>query len=158
MDNFKIISHRGNLYGPDKDMENQTHHILSAIDKGFDVEIDIFIDEQSGKIFLGHDQPDNEIKIDWLNEYSKKLWIHCKNYFCLKYLITQKQLNIFWHDKDKFTLTSHNYIWAYPSKIFYEETIVVLPEWDSLDFSKKKFNNVKGVCTDYPIKIYDQIF
>ena len=36
-----IISHRGNLDGPDKERENNPHFIDDCITKGFDVEIDL---------------------------------------------------------------------------------------------------------------------
>ena len=37
-----LISHRGNLNGPDKKFENHPKYIQNAIKKGFDVEIDIY--------------------------------------------------------------------------------------------------------------------
>ena len=38
---FYFISHRGNLNGPDRDNENKQSYIEFALNKGFDVEIDI---------------------------------------------------------------------------------------------------------------------
>jgi hypothetical protein len=48
-----IISHRGNLYGPDKENENKPDQIQKVLNLGYYVEIDVwFIDE---KLYLGHD-------------------------------------------------------------------------------------------------------
>ena len=48
-----LISHRGNLNGIQKDKENEPEYIISAIDKGFDVEVDVRF--ENNKFFLGHD-------------------------------------------------------------------------------------------------------
>ena len=44
---MKLISHRGNINGPNKTEENSPEHILNAINNGYDVEIDVwFIDDK----------------------------------------------------------------------------------------------------------------
>jgi len=40
---MRIISHRGNLYGPNQKTENSIDSIYSAISLGFDIEIDIWL-------------------------------------------------------------------------------------------------------------------
>ena len=37
------ISHRGNLYGPDLDKENTVDSIFNAINKNYEVEIDVWV-------------------------------------------------------------------------------------------------------------------
>ena len=37
-----LISHRGNITGIEKDSENKPDYIFNALNKGFNVEIDIF--------------------------------------------------------------------------------------------------------------------
>ena len=39
-----LISHRGNLEGKNIELENDPTYIDSAIEKGFDVEIDLWVD------------------------------------------------------------------------------------------------------------------
>ena len=39
---MKVISHRGNLNGPNKQTENTIESIKTAINLGFDVEIDVW--------------------------------------------------------------------------------------------------------------------
>ena len=69
-----LISHRGNLYGPNPERENEPKYIHEAITKGYDVEIDVWVVE--GVLFLGHDKPQYDITQDWLNKRYKHLWIH----------------------------------------------------------------------------------
>jgi len=38
---MKLISHRGNLFGPNPTNENNPDYILNAIELGYDVEIDV---------------------------------------------------------------------------------------------------------------------
>ena len=53
-----LISHRGNLSGPNKNLENNPEHILTVIKK-YNVEIDLWC--KNGKLFLGHDEPRYQI-------------------------------------------------------------------------------------------------
>ena len=58
-----LISHRGNLSGPNPNRENSKEYILEALDKGYSVEIDVWLVKD--KIYLGHDNPEYEINIDF---------------------------------------------------------------------------------------------
>lgn len=138
-----IISHRGNLKGRVVDRENHPSYIDLAIDQGFDVEIDIWVD--SNKLLTGHDYGMYPIDLDWLLQRESKLWIHCKN---LEAIVKLKDtnLNYFFHENDQYTLTSKNYIWSYPSSKINEHCILVMPEMISLNPSKNI--NCLGVCTD----------
>jgi glycerophosphoryl diester phosphodiesterase len=44
-----LISHRGNISGPQPKLENTVAYIEQAINQGFDVEIDVWF--QDGKFF-----------------------------------------------------------------------------------------------------------
>ena len=79
-----LISHRGNLNGPNPQRENSIQYFQEALDDGFDVEIDMW--SKNGVFYLGHDEPQDEVTLDWLNERKDKLWIHCKNIDILVYL------------------------------------------------------------------------
>lgn len=136
-----LISHRGNLLGPIPEEENTPIYIDKAISEGFDVEIDVWFKDKTW--YLGHDYPTYKIEISWLLEREPKLWIHCKN---LESLIEIKNycLHYFWHENDEFTLTSKNYIWAFPRKSPIKKSIVLLPEIHQNDIT-----GCKGVCSDY---------
>ncbi len=133
------ISHRGNTRGKDKNKENSTDYINEAIDKGFDVEIDVWFKDNS--FYLGHDFP--EYKIDTSFLINDKFWCHAKN---LEALEEMKKLNchFFWHENDSYTITSKGYIWTYPGKKLSEKSICVLPE--SFNFRKEK---CMGICSDF---------
>ena len=50
-----LISHRGNILGRKKQLENNPNYIDNALKLGYDVEVDVWsIDKQ---FYLGHDEP-----------------------------------------------------------------------------------------------------
>ncbi len=136
-----LISHRGHLEGPTPTRENTSKYIEEAIDAGFDVEIDIW--EINGKLFLGHDEPLYEIRMDWLLKRKTKLWVHCKNKLAIAKLI-ETDLHVFWHEKDKLTLTSKNFIWVYPGHQPVANSIAVMPE-----INNDELEATVGICSDY---------
>ena len=70
-----LISHRGNIDGPNEAMENNPIYINTALESGYDVEVDVY--SVSGKCFLGHDIPQYEVEWDYLS--NSKFWCHAKN-------------------------------------------------------------------------------
>ena len=146
---MKVISHRGCLNGPNKDLENHPEKIDKSLSLGFDVEIDLRF--KSNEFFLGHDIEQYKISLDWLLDRSEKIWVHCKDDLSFQYLNTiESNLNYFWHENDKFTLTSRGYIWAFPNKKLYKSAINVLPELNFKNTKTVKSAKPLGICTDYP--------
>jgi hypothetical protein len=141
-----LISHRGNLNGPNEDRENSPYYIMEAIDEGYDVEVDLWW--VNGRVYLGHDEPQYEVSDEWLGERIDKLWVHCKNVDSLNW-IRNTSLHYFWHEQDTLTLTSKNYMWVYPGKQPIIGSIAVMPETHNDDIS-----NCLGVCSDF-IKKYN---
>ena len=141
---FKI-AHRGNLNGPNPEKENEPSYIVSAINQGFDCEVDLWRTESG--FFLGHDEPQYEIKDSFLFELSDKLWIHCKNLEALTFVSKEAStLNGFWHQEDDFTLTTKGYIWTYPTRPTTDRSILVhLPKLRLLDHAFI----IAGICSDY---------
>lgn len=136
-----IIAHRGLLEGPNRQLENQPSQIDLAISQGFDVEIDLrYID---GGYWLGHDEHQYKIELNWLEDRKKSLWIHCKNIDALTEIFNS-DLHYFWHEEDTITLTSKGFIWAYPGKQPIKNSIAVMPE-----IHKEKVSHCIGICTDY---------
>lgn len=138
-----LISHRGNINGRSELYENSPNYIDSAIKKGYDVEVDIWLN--NGNFYLGHDNPQYEISLDWLNERKDNLWIHCKDIESIeKFNILNENYNYFWHQEDTVTLTSKNFIWAYPGNQPIKNSISVLPELFNDNTSE-----CIGICSDY---------
>jgi hypothetical protein len=138
-----LISHRGNINGRIKEVENKPSYIDDAIKLGYDVEIDIWLND--GVFYLGHDYIQYEISLLWLIDRIDKLWIHCKNTDAIEFFNKiENKFNYFWHQEDTLTLTSKGYIWAYPGKQPIKYSIAVMPELfnDNLD-------SCIGICSDY---------
>jgi hypothetical protein len=136
------IAHRGLFDGPNKEKENHPQQILSALSKGYDVEVDVWYKDELW--FLGHDGPTYGVDEQFL--YTRGLWIHAKNIEAL-YELSFTNLNYFWHQEDDYTLTSKGFIWTYPGKTLTKTSICVMPEWK---YDVSKFNmNCYGVCSDF---------
>lgn len=140
--NMILISHRGNINGKNEIRENTPNYITEAIASGYDVEIDVWYKDR--KWWLGHDNPETEIEYDWFLDRKTKLWIHCKNIEAIENLYqSSTELNYFWHQRDKLTITSKGFLWAYPGNQPIFRSIAVLPEIynDDVKYSI-------GICSD----------
>jgi hypothetical protein len=145
---MKLISHRGNLSGPNPEQENQPEYIAEALKQGYDVEIDVWFKDD--KFMLGHDEPQYEFPFELIDQHYPKLWIHCKNIDALSKLneldANGSKVNYFWHENDLGVLTSKSYIW---STNLINNGILVMPEL----FDKQPIETTIGICSDY-IKNY----
>jgi len=140
-----FISHRGNIYGRSEKDENSPDYILQALNSNYFVEIDLWVDQN--KFLLGHDEPTYEIESSFLD--NEKLFVHCKNEEAIEFLHNNSLgCEYFWHDNDKYTLTSKGNIWTYMGSYCPKNSIALMPElFDaSIDYS-----NCYGICSD---KIY----
>lgn len=137
-----LISHRGNTRGPNPTLENFPPNLEFVMLGGFHVEIDLwFVD---GKWLLGHDCPQYDVSLEWLETHSSQMWVHCKNIDAMVQMAEMKKFNFFWHKTDTVTLTSHGYVWAFPGKQPIKNSIAVLPEINHDDVSK-----CQGICSDF---------
>jgi hypothetical protein len=141
-----FISHRGNLDGINKNEENRPNYILNALEKNFDVEIDIWYVD--GSFLLGHDKPEFSINEEFLN--NKKFWFHAKNIDAL-YQLNTRGLHCFWHQNDDVVLTSKGFLWTYPGKYLTNNSICVLPE-----ISNSLTTVCAGLCSDFILKYYKE--
>ena len=137
-----LISHRGNLDGKNEKLENHPNYIQVAKKKGFDVEIDVWF--QNNNFYLGHDKPQYKIDQNFLED--EKFWCHAKSPEAL-YELSKINCHYFWHDTDDYTITNKGYIWIYPNKPLLKNGICVLPEEATYDNL-----NCKGICSDFIVK------
>lgn len=145
-----FISHRGNTKGRNISLENNPMYVDLALFEGYDVEVDTWY--VNGLLFLGHDQPDHLIDLNWFYDRKNKLWIHCKNVDSVTFFLGLKDdFNFFWHETDTMTLTSKSFIWAYPGKQPIKNSISVMPEM---------YNDILtdciGICSDNISFYYDK--
>lgn len=139
------IAHRGNYRGRNSARENTISYIEEAIAAGYSVEIDVrLIDD---KWFLGHDEPQEEIPLPFMERES--VWVHAKNFEGYLKLWNNKSVHTFWHDQDEFVFTSKGIKWA-KSGIITHDGIMVMPDSYEMICNQLKTNQLKplGVCSD----------
>jgi hypothetical protein len=150
-----IIAHRGLTEGPDDEKQNRPDQIMSALDQGFDAEIDVW--NINGQWFLGHDTPDYQVPAQFLT--TPGLWIHCKNiaaFYNAGRMVAP--INYFFHNSDLVVLTSKGNVWTYfgPPETRDPSAICVMPEvsylWTEIEQMAKK-KQWLGFCTDWPGKL-----
>jgi len=146
---MKLIAHRGLINGPNKHIENQPSTIKSSLEKGYDCEIDLWVIDD--RFYLGHDEPQYNVTREFLDQLG--LWIHAKNLTALHWLLGT-DLNYFWHESDKYTLTSHDYIWAYPGNKLTAKSIQVMPEMVDPTLNNLDWDCF-AICSDWILKIQD---
>lgn len=134
-----LISHRGNLNGVESENENNPNYLKIAIDKGFNVEVDVRFEEE--KFYLGHDFSQYEVNKDFL--LNENIWCHAKTHDALLAL-DKINAHYFWHQEDDYTLTSKGFFWTFPGKKLLKKSICVLPEKTNY----KKIDCL-GICSDF---------
>jgi len=145
---MRLIAHRGNVEGPNPSKENHPLYVESAISLGFDVEIDVWW--ENDHFYLGHDNPTYLLEnLSLLS--NEKVWCHAKNLLALNKLLQISNCNYFWHQNDDFTLTSKGFIWTYPGKQLCDRSVCVINEnlITKNQFKKIHHMMVIGVCSDY---------
>ena len=169
---MEIISHRGNLYGPEPTIENTVKALQVALHKGFSIEFDLWYHE--GEYWLGHDKPQKKIlpwKIhEWVEEYPKAmLYCHCKDIVTLQrfvyvhYKHLKNQCIPFFHDIDECILLANGNLQVHPkyvnnAYIFPEQSIAVLPQLKDFEYyDKETMKKFMGICTDHPIALMESL-
>ena len=139
---MKLISHRGNISGPNSKHENTFDYLNYAYTNGYDVECDLI--SHRGTLYFGHDEPQEPANLGFLQ--SKGVWCHAKNLEALEMLLSMRT-NTFWHQEDTVALTSESYIWCYPGTWLQNKNAVWL---DLLGASMPENTaGIHGICSDY---------
>lgn len=149
MHKTRLIAHRGLMDGPDISLENHPSQIRRAVAAGYDAEVDVWVTDDG--IYTGHDAPTYLVDESFLS--CNGIWIHAKNFLAIEHLSKNSKLNFFWHETDRFTITSKGYIWTYPGMDTFENSVIVLPEVFLSDFDELKYKKKFGICSDYVNKI-----
>ena len=141
---MKFISHRGNISGKNIELENSPDYIIDALAKGYDVEIDLRMVGE--KFFLGHDSPDYEVSIGWIQEKKDRLYIHAKTIETAVALSSLDGMNFFFHTDDACTITSMGMVWVHPISNPVPGAIFVMPEYR--DIKMDALAGCSGICSD----------
>lgn len=143
-----LIAHRGNIHGPDSKLQNKPLQIQKALDLGYNCEIDVWY--INGEFLLGHDEP--KYKIYERSLENSKLWCHAKNLDALVQMLNNKKINCFWHEEDKYTITSSGYIWCFPD-VYVQNKCIQVHKGKKVDHHNYKCD---GICSDY-IETYKDV-
>lgn len=139
---MKWIAHRGNIAGPNPDMENRPEYIEMTAQIGYDVEVDVWL--LSDGFYLGHDKPTYKTNRFFLQ--NQRLWVHCKNIEAFMELTKYQNINCFFQSEEEAVITSQGYIWAHSKcNVWNDKTVIT--KLDSTDWYPPK--NVYAVCSDY---------
>ena len=139
-----LIAHRGNTNGKNPEKENTVAYIEEALKQGYHCEVDVC--KWDGEHFyLGHDEPQEKVTMQWLRDH--QLWCHAKTYNALEGMLSNA-IHCFYHHRDKYTITSQGWIWAFPGEPVGKYTIAVHPE----QLSPEQLETCSGVCSDYVSK------
>jgi hypothetical protein len=78
--------------------------------------------------------------------------MHIKDVHGLKHAITRTLWHFFVHQRDRFTVTSRNYIWLHDLSITPDKSCIVplISRENVLSFNRQGLD-MYAVCTDYPI-------
>jgi hypothetical protein len=142
------ISHRGNLEGRIAEMENDPAYIEKAIAAGYMAEVDFW--KVGDRIYLGHDEGQHDISMEWLNFRKQHLLVHCKNREGFDHAL-KSGLHAFWHTDEDYVMTSWGYTVGYPGKLSVgPRFILAVPErhWGDNVLYCKPFITF-GVLSDY---------
>jgi hypothetical protein len=140
-----IISHRGNLNGPDCPTENTPAQIDKCIKHKIPVEINVWVENNT--IFLGHDDPFVKVDLGFILDRYHMLFVHCKNKEAFEYFLDFPSINCFWHQNDDYTMTSKKQIWTFPRKPTVAKSIIVCQtELETQEYLQKP---IMGICTDF---------
>jgi len=140
---MKLISHRGNINGIHPIYENRPEYINSAINSGYDVEIDVW--RINGDLYLGHDAPTYPINQNYL--MNNRLLCHAKNSNSLSFMLKFREIHCFWHQEDTYTLTSRAIPVVYPNCEPIENSIVMVREIQTY-FELLRNDRIYGICFD----------
>ena len=144
---MKLISHRGNLSGPSPENENKIPYVQRAIDRGYDVEIDVRLIDNN--LYLGHDSPDYLVDLSWLLDRKEHLLVHAKNFQAMSFLI-KYDLRIFYHQVEKHTVIGNTKnLWSCDIGEATEKSIIPLISLEEVEKYKNLVGNFYGVCSDY---------
>lgn len=144
---MKIISHRGNICGPVPEKENRPSYIDSAIQLGYQVEVDLRY--VNNEFWLGHDFAQYKIELSWMEPRKNMLWFHCKDIdSALELVKLNKDYKFFCHSNDPYVITSVGKFWVHDLKGKIDKNCIIplLSENDIIFYTNQ---TPYAVCTDF---------
>jgi len=134
------ISHRGNVDGPDKELENSPGYIKNTLCMGFHVEVDVWL--VGSDFYLGHDYPKYKTTKEFLS--NERFLCHCKNVSSLESLL-ENGIHCFSHESDSYAFTSRGFVISHPGLSCSSKKLIIMKP----EFYTEKRPECFGVCSDY---------
>jgi hypothetical protein len=169
---IEIISHRGNLEGPEPTFENKMETFQKAMDLGYSLELDIW--HKDDGLYLGHDGPDTKTSFEELLKLTigypyQNVYVHCKTLETLQECVKEIPLGLFscfvpfFHDVDDCIMLMNGVVWIHPhatKKSLHRpsHSILVCPDPIKNNYiDELPWNEYAGVCTDFPLLIQKKL-
>lgn len=148
---MRYIAHRGNIDGRNAGKENSPDYILQALNRGFDVEVDVWLYQETTKeepaYYFGHDQPEYRVQIPAVFLENPLVWFHAKTIQTF-YALMRNSVTAFYIDGDHAcALTTRGHIWTTPGNVLTPRSIAVMPEY-SPNWRTADLRQVYGICSD----------
>jgi hypothetical protein len=142
------ICHRGNVAGPQKELENNFGVLIQRSIQGYRVEVDVWYKDNT--LWLGHDKPEYKITLEWLASCKKRL-IHAKDGKTFEHLLLEAgrrafDLHIFYHTEEDYVLTNKGLVICYPGKPLLQGSLCMMPE--RAKYTMEELQKSFSVCSD----------
>ncbi len=140
-----IVSHRGNIEGPDP-RENDPRLLDLVHSQLRDILIEVDAWGVDSELYLGHDGPIYKYDLGKDLNRHKKIY-HLKNLEAYT-ILSKDWVETFGHSNDPYVITSKGRLWCFPG-VYYKDGITV-------EIGRAKdIPDVAGICTDYVLDWID---
>ncbi len=109
----KYYAHRGNTEGRDESRENDPSYLLEALAGGFEVEADVWYDEETVSFWFGYEEPMYEFPLSLVSH--PRVLVRAMDIVSLNKLMSLPvgiRPHVYYHKSDDDTLTSEGKIWS----------------------------------------------
>lgn len=153
---MKFISHRGNIFGPNPDHDNNPTWIKYLLSSGITVEVDIWYDKKTSNYFLGNKEPIHKFyPIDYQHRFNQIIF-DCKTvetYLRLQDFYTTgvySRPDCIFHQSEKVVHSTSGRLWFFPQYIpdftsnKCDDAVLVVPDKNKVPYTWRGY-----VCSDY---------
>lgn len=147
-----LISHRGNINGPNPHLENRPDYIMKTLSLDYEVEVDVW--KVYGKVLLGHDAPQYHVSEHFLQQPG--LWLHAKNISAIQWIQEREDwVRGFWHESDTVAMVTGGFLWTAQLDIMGHNVIHMIPNTNTTKiYTTTMFeSDLAGICSDYIEKL-----
>lgn len=148
IDEFNIISYRGNTHGHLQVNDNAEFYIDIALALDYKVLIDIWC--IAGEFMLGYEEPKYSISDPWVNVNSDKLWFNARNGEALERLLNMNCEVFYMKEGALYAISNKGTVVSYSRKYIVYGSYLMLPEKYSkfrTKIPRDIKNKIRGIIT-----------